>query len=556
MTIHEIDPGVDSGPVVAQLKYSIYPETESRGRCCRSCAYGWVLFDRTMPRAVILGDKMRRTRPRSRCGRRATWRAEELSRRASRRADEFEGIPPKGNPWVGFLSWSDELDAADVIEGKKRAGKAGCTAALRVEAGAEGVWRSTWAKAHAEPLLGSAFERRLIGSVNDRTRSILDQRSSTRPYKRRGWLVRRTLLVADIVGLSLAFLVAEALAGESGLLGGGLSVGGETLLFLISLPFWVILAKLHGLYEGDEERADHSTTEDVVGVLHLTTTGLWVIALPLWALGIAEPTFRRLALFLIPAVVLVTVARCVARSLSRRNIAYLQNTVIVGAGDVGQLVARKIRQHPEYGLDLVGFVDAEPREQRVETRGVDVLGGLERSTRHSCASSTSTVSSSRSRTSPTRETMDVVRVAARPRRASSTSCRGCSSSSGPRVERPRRSRACRSSASRPRGCRARRSSIKRAIDIVGAALVPRRSPRRSSRTSALRIKLDSPGPVLFRQTRLGLDMRALHASSSSGRCASTRIDEEHRDVHRSRSRRSTATLGRERALQARARRTP
>jgi exopolysaccharide biosynthesis polyprenyl glycosylphosphotransferase len=230
------------------------------------------------------------------------------------------------------------------------------------------------AKVHPEPVFGSAFERRLIGAVSDRTRSILDERSSARPYRRRGWLVRRTLLAADVAGLTAAFLVAEALAGESGLLGGGLSVTGEALLFLISLPFWVVLAKLHGLYEGDEERADHSTTDDVVGVLHLTTTGLWVIALPLWALGIAEPTFRRLALFLLPAVVLVTVARCIARSVSRRNIAYLQNTVIVGAGDVGQLVARKLLQHPEYGINLVGFIDPRPRAPRVDLEHLTLLG--------------------------------------------------------------------------------------------------------------------------------------------------------------------------------------
>ena len=31
--------------------------------------------------------------------------------------------------------------------------------------------------------------------------------------------------------------------------------------------------------------------------------------------------------------------------------AYLQNTIIVGAGEVGQLVARKILKHREYGLN-------------------------------------------------------------------------------------------------------------------------------------------------------------------------------------------------------------
>ncbi len=39
---------------------------------------------------------------------------------------------------------------------------------------------------------------------------------------------------------------------------------------------------------------------------------------------------------------------------------FWQNTVIVGAGDVGQLIARKLQQHPEYAIRLVGFVDDSP----------------------------------------------------------------------------------------------------------------------------------------------------------------------------------------------------
>jgi hypothetical protein len=36
----------------------------------------------------------------------------------------------------------------------------------------------------------------------------------------------------------------------------------------------------------------------------------------------------------------------------------------VGAGDVGQLAARKLQHHPEYGLRLEGLVDDRPRSRR------------------------------------------------------------------------------------------------------------------------------------------------------------------------------------------------
>ena len=67
-----------------------------------------------------------------------------------------------------------------------------------------------------------------------------------------------------------------------------------------------------------------------------------------------------------------------SRAVCRRSLIYLQNTVIVGAGDVGQLVARKLLQHPEYGINLVGFVDADPKDRRHDLEHLALLGGTER----------------------------------------------------------------------------------------------------------------------------------------------------------------------------------
>ncbi len=50
VTIHEITPGVDEGPILAQLTYSIYPEfDEVRDVYARVLDYGYLLFTHTMP---------------------------------------------------------------------------------------------------------------------------------------------------------------------------------------------------------------------------------------------------------------------------------------------------------------------------------------------------------------------------------------------------------------------------------------------------------------------------------------------------------------------------
>ena len=44
---------------------------------------------------------------------------------------------------------------------------------------------------------------------------------------------------------------------------------------------------------------------------------------------------------------------------------------------MGQLIAKKLRQHPEYGLNLVGFVDDDPKERNGNLTDIALLGGLE-----------------------------------------------------------------------------------------------------------------------------------------------------------------------------------
>jgi hypothetical protein len=189
---------------------------------------------------------------------------------------------------------------------------------------------------------GAAVLTDLGAEIDARTLEILDRRRKTATIRRRGWLIRRMLLLADIVGLTLAFVVAEMAlgVGRSALV----ASQSELFVFLFTLPGWIVVAKLYGLYDRDEERTDHSTADDFAGVFHLVTVGVWLLLAGGWATGLADPDLPKLLLFWLLAIALVTGGRLAARGFCRRSITYLQNAVIVGAGDVGQLVARKFMQ--------------------------------------------------------------------------------------------------------------------------------------------------------------------------------------------------------------------
>jgi len=50
VTIHEITPGIDDGPIISQIEYSIYPYfDEVEDVYNRALEYGWVLFKETLP---------------------------------------------------------------------------------------------------------------------------------------------------------------------------------------------------------------------------------------------------------------------------------------------------------------------------------------------------------------------------------------------------------------------------------------------------------------------------------------------------------------------------
>ncbi|MBN4062490.1 MAG: formyl transferase [Flavobacteriales bacterium] len=51
VTIHEITPGIDDGPIISQVNFSIYPETDEVKDVLNRCYdFGWVLFQQTIER--------------------------------------------------------------------------------------------------------------------------------------------------------------------------------------------------------------------------------------------------------------------------------------------------------------------------------------------------------------------------------------------------------------------------------------------------------------------------------------------------------------------------
>jgi exopolysaccharide biosynthesis polyprenyl glycosylphosphotransferase len=356
------------------------------------------------------------------------------------------------------------------------------------EARRNGAWPNT-------PLRADELERRLLQSVDDETLKLIQRRRQARRSKDRGWLLRRLLLAGDFVGLSLAFLFASVATEPRW------SVGwvGFTI-FLASFPAWTVAAKLLGLYDDDEAEADHTTVDDLSRIFLLVTTGAFGLAV---VTSYTSLRIEQVLLFWIAGIVWVAAGRAAARVVSRRTLAYLQNAVIVGAGDVGQLIGRKLLQHPEYGINLVGFVDAEPKERQAALGELTLLGTAEELPDIVALLGIQRVIIAFSRDDP-KEMLDIVRVLRKfnvridivPRLFGivGPNAEVHALEAMPMVGLP--------------PARLGRSSmfLKRAVDVVGAALLLAVTAPFFA-AFAWKIKRDSRGPVFFKQQRLGLDQR-------------------------------------------------
>ena len=331
-----------------------------------------------------------------------------------------------------------------------------------------------------------------------RPQRLLPLRSEAHSSRgRRGWLMRRMLLAADLIALSTAFVVVDYIFRSHGGRHDTVAFDTEFLLFFVTLPSG---------WSPPSSTASTTATRRAPTTARPTTSSASSISSPS-----SRGSRRRRVLHRPRASGASRRSSSSGSSRSRLSrssalprarsaagaLLYLQNTVIVGAGDVGQLLAAKILRHPEYGINLLGFVDDRPKEQRPgleqpdDPRLAEPARGDRRGARR------------RAGDRRVLERLDRPHRRARALAASrptsrSTSCRASSTSSA-RAARSTRVEgipllgipALRlSRTSRLAQARARR----RARQLARSS-----SSRRCSLAIAIAIKLDTPGPVFFRQ---------------------------------------------------------
>jgi exopolysaccharide biosynthesis polyprenyl glycosylphosphotransferase len=182
-----------------------------------------------------------------------------------------------------------------------------------------------------------------------------------------GWTSLR--LASDLVATLTAVLLATAWAGDA-------ATAATDRPSMFAFPL-VVAAMLHlrGMYRRRVRIVILDAVGPIIGAVSVAAMGVLAFEVLVHQnADISSQLGRTWALTLLllgAGRVALAVAQNRARALSLVG----KPTLIVGAGVVGAQVARRLDDHPEYGLRPVGFLDADPPDTiGLEERRVPVLG--------------------------------------------------------------------------------------------------------------------------------------------------------------------------------------
>ena len=182
-------------------------------------------------------------------------------------------------------------------------------------------------------------------------RAAADSRRPAHALRPRDGLVRRALALGDLAGVLAAAALTLALAE------GRLE---PRLLWVVlaSLPFWLVLFRVYGLYEREAKRVRAPLLDDLPALFHAFLFGAVALALCAGALG-AHAGALDAVVFVATGVLAASLLRSLARRLALLLAGPARVLVVGDSPLVGELV-RRIRAHPEYGLEPVGVLSFGP----------------------------------------------------------------------------------------------------------------------------------------------------------------------------------------------------
>jgi exopolysaccharide biosynthesis polyprenyl glycosylphosphotransferase len=209
-----------------------------------------------------------------------------------------------------------------------------------------------------------AGERRSTISITAADRLGL---SGPEGSRRRGALLRRLLALGDWTALIVTLFAVTATTTSTDV--------ADLFWAVLFSPSWIIVVKLHGLYDHDHRRIRHSTLDEVPSLVSATVLGTLVLD-ALLAVSPVGPLSPKSAIAVgVGTLVGSFILRGVLRWVWHRATPMALG-IVVGAPATVDTVARRVVTHPETRLHLVGYLSNSTEEDSAELVRLGTLSDI------------------------------------------------------------------------------------------------------------------------------------------------------------------------------------
>ncbi len=172
------------------------------------------------------------------------------------------------------------------------------------------------------------------------------QRVVTRRHLARDSAVRRLLALADLLGATIAMALSQLVISHH---------PSEFAWGLTVLPLWIVVFKAYGLYDRDLKRMSHQTVDDLPWIFHAVVVGCLLLLACYRFLPVGGVWLGSLAVFALLAIVSVTALRALARRLAV-SLLGPERVVLLGDGVEISALARKLEANGRQGAKSVGLI--------------------------------------------------------------------------------------------------------------------------------------------------------------------------------------------------------
>lgn len=202
------------------------------------------------------------------------------------------------------------------------------------------------------------------GRTNAATRLGLTGPSGAR---RRGSLLRRMLASGDWLTMVATLCIVTAASPQTDV--------GTLFWATMFSPVWILVLKLHGLYDNDHRRIRHSTLDEISSLISAAALG--TLALDgLLALSPVGPLAAPSAIAVGVGALLGSFASRAILRFCWHRLAGAATGIVIGPAAAVAVIARRVATHPETRLHLVGYLAPRGEDTAGEAGGLPRLGSV------------------------------------------------------------------------------------------------------------------------------------------------------------------------------------